>query len=327
MFETQAVATLASNSPGFHLDALVKDTRRKDGTAMDASEVSIVGLTPPTGIALSGARRGTTASGLHESISSTDSSAGGEAAKYTSRPVSFAELERALSSHSRLLQQPEHVTNARTHGEVTPTQQSTGAQRKKIEVAKQQLAKLKMQKVMEAKAKAARKGSRADRTPVKHSTTSAGTQSRPSQYQSQAPTTSQAKPPPPRTQKQLQSPAKAAVPASKLPDNKSSATLSGALGKTARSNPTVHLSQADSIPSALSSSQQKPSGGSVPTKTTETRVGSSLVAGEKQSQSAKVDKQQGTAVERRDAEEKTRDHQGGTWKEKALTMKKKEVRK
>ncbi len=260
----------------------MRETRREGGEA-GASPVKL-GSHPPSGPTPSRGRKGTLSQtvGEQESTSSLASTAASatrqaEAEADLSRPLSFAELEKALYSQSHQLQQPENVTNARTHGEVTPTLQSTMVQRKKIEVAKQQLAKLKMQKMLEAKAKAARRGSKAStstgKAPKPSSTPAAALSSRPSQStQTSQRTTAVSKtqqqlvPKPQQQQqqqqqKQQQQPLmKAVVPGSKHGSDASALTQSKAPAKVeavTRPTPTVRVSQADSAPSVSSASQTK----------------------------------------------------------------------
>ncbi len=318
---------------------------------MGVPEPSPVRLRSPTtrsmqpgargGIPTRTSRSQASTSSLGSSRSSTIKQGG--AVKDSSRTVSFAELEKALCSQSYLLQQTENITNARTHGETTPAQQSTAVQRKRIEVAKQQLANLRMQKAIEAKAKAAGRGSRGTSSSTSKASKPSSVAIPPRNSQSRTqPRTSQAKLPPPMLQQQPHPPARVAT-SGKQQGSEATPFQSEATTKVAtRPNPTVQVSPVG-VGSTLSiSSQPKPRKGEpsqakllpVPKPqgqdATEVRAMVSQATGQKHLQPVATkdsqllrDKPVGGEKE---SEGKEGQDQGGTWKEKALAMKKKEVR-
>lgn len=153
-----SILTYAS---GFNLDALVREAKEKErGSHGQKTVPRINELThypSELGVNFSTPASSSTASKQELSIASPSKVSTQEREEH--KTISLAQLERALSVESRRLQRLQlqrDTSDLQTHGETTPPTESTATQQRKIEVAREQLVDL--TRALQQKAQQARKG-------------------------------------------------------------------------------------------------------------------------------------------------------------------------
>ena len=139
---------------GFNLDALVRKAKEKERRAHGKTVPRTNKLAQySSGLGISFSTLASSPSKQETPLSCSSKVSGREAERKT---VSIAQLESALTVESQRLQQLQLQRHSvQTHGEATPPTESTATQRRRIEVAKEQLGDLK--KTLELK-KAQQKG-------------------------------------------------------------------------------------------------------------------------------------------------------------------------
>ena len=139
-----------ASSVGFNLDALVKDIKAKQ-----VKEFTFRKTLPQQVPQISVTKEASSSHATsHSQLLGSPFTTGSTPRE--SKPVSFADISKALTAQSQVLQrQLERNSDAtRTLGESTPLMESTAIQHRKLEVAKQQLAELRavqLRKTQQAK--------------------------------------------------------------------------------------------------------------------------------------------------------------------------------
>ena len=142
---------------GFNLDALVRRAKEKERSAHWKTVPRTNELAQySSGLAISFSTLGSSPSKQETPLSCSSKVNSREAEPKT---VSIAQLESALTVESQRLQQLQlRRSGVQTHGEATPPTESTATQRRRIEVAKEQLGDLKKTLELKKAQQEAKKG-------------------------------------------------------------------------------------------------------------------------------------------------------------------------
>ena len=142
---------------GFNLDALVRRAKEKERSARWKTAPRINELAQySSGLGISFSTLGSSPSKQETPLSCSSKVSSREAERKT---VSIAQLESALTVESQRLQQLQlRRSGVQTHGEATPPTESTATQRRRIEVAKEQLGDLKKTLELKKAQQEAKKG-------------------------------------------------------------------------------------------------------------------------------------------------------------------------